>query len=459
MLGQVFARFMEKSPVSVMVRGMLERALNRETLDAWYDEVSDKQYTRTLLFSTLYDLLSQVVFKIKPSVHAAYQEQEEEVGVSVVAVYNKLQGVEVQTSAELVRLSVRQLAPLVSALGGECTAWVPGYRVKILDGNCIEATEHRLKELREVAGGPLPGKALVVYDPALGMVVDVFPCEDGHAQERALLPLVLPTIQAGDLWIQDRNFCVRDFLCGTQGRGACFLTREHQGLAWEAVTPLRPCGTVETGQVAEQWIELVDASGRLQRFRRIEVRLKQPTRDGDHYIALITNLPRSRVPAKRVAELYRQRWTIETAFQDLEGHLHSEINTLGYPQAALFGFCLALVAYNTLAVVFAALRSVHGEETVAETISGYYLANEIAEVQRGMLIAIPPEAWQIFSGFTISQTVEVLQDLARHVRLRAFRKHPRGPKKPRPKRPWDPKQPHVSTAKLLKQRRLVPTAP
>jgi hypothetical protein len=244
-----------------------------------------------------------------------------------------------------------------------------------------------------------------------------------------------------------------------QGRGACVLTREHQGLAWEAVTPLRPCGTVETGQVAEQWIELRDARGRPQRFRRIEVRLKQPTRDGDHFIALITNLPRSRVPAQRVAELYRQRWTIETAFQELEGHLHSEINTLGYPKAALFGFCLALVAYNTLAVVFAALRSVHGEDTVDQHLSGYYLAQEIAEVARGMLIAIPAEDWQVFSGFTTSQMVDVLQDLARHVRLRAFRKHPRGPKKPPPKRPWDPKQPHVSTAKLLKQRKLVPTAP
>jgi hypothetical protein len=291
------------------------------------------------------------------------------------------------------------------------------------------------------------------------MAVEVFPCEDGHAQERSLLHLVLPTIAAGDLWIQDRNFCTRDFVCGIQGRGACVLTREHQGLAWEAVTPLRPCGTVETGQVAEQWIELRDARGRPQRFRRIEVRLKQPTRDGDHFIALITNLPRSRVPAKRVAELYRQRWTIETAFQELEGHLHSEINTLGYPKAALFGFCLALVAYNTLAVVFAALRSVHGEDTVDQHLSGYYLAQEIAEVARGMLIAIPAEDWQVFSGFTTSQMVDVLQDLARHVRLRAFRKHPRGPKKPPPKRPWDPKQPHVSTAKLLKQRKLVPTAP
>jgi hypothetical protein len=225
------------------------------------------------------------------------------------------------------------------------------------------------------------------------------------------------------------------------------------------VTPLRPCGTVETGQVAEQWIEVVDAEGRLHRWRRIEVRLKQPTREGEDHLAIITNLPRSRVKAKRVAELYRQRWTIETAFQELEGHLHSEINTLGYPQAALFGFCLALVAYNTLAVVFAALRSVHGEEPVDQDLSGYYLANEIAEVSRGMMIAIPAEEWQIFVHMTPAQTVAVLQDLARKVRLRAFRKHPRGPKKPPPKRPWNPKQPHVSTEKLLRQRRLTPTTP
>jgi IS4 transposase len=34
-----------------------------------------------------------------------------------------------------------------------------------------------------------------------------------------------------------------------------------------------------------------------------------------------------------VAEVYRTRWGIETAFQKLEKHLNSEIETLGYPQA------------------------------------------------------------------------------------------------------------------------------
>ena len=115
------------------------------------------------------------------------------------------------------------------------------------------------------------------------------------------------------------------------------------------------------------------------------------------------------------------------------------------------------MAYNTLAVVLAALRSVHGEETVDQQLSGYYLAHEIAEVSRGMLIAIPAEEWQSFVHLPPSQIVAVLQDLARRVRLRALRKHPRGPKKPPPKRPWNPKQPHVSTDKLLRQRSRAPT--
>ncbi|MCK7580878.1 MAG: transposase [Chromatiales bacterium] len=59
--------------------------------------------------------------------------------------------------------------------------------------------------------------------------------------------------------------------------------------------------------------------------------------------------------ALTVAELYRARWGIETAFQKLESHLNSEINTLGYPKAALFSFCLALVAFNLYAIVMAAL--------------------------------------------------------------------------------------------------------
>ena len=108
MLGKVFDRFVEKSPISVMVRGTLERVLGAGQLDAWFARTAQKQYTRTVLFSTVYDLMSQVVFRIQPSVHAAYRAHEAQVGTSVVSVYNKLQEIETHTSAALVRSSARQ---------------------------------------------------------------------------------------------------------------------------------------------------------------------------------------------------------------------------------------------------------------------------------------------------------------------------------------------------------------
>ena len=137
--------------------------------------------------------------------------------------------------------------------------------------------------------------------------------------------------------------------------------------------------------------------------------------------------------------------------QGLEAYFQSEINTLGYPKAALFGFCLALVAYNMLAVVLAALRSVHGEERIDQDLSLYYVAQDIAQTYHGMMIAIPDEEWRVFSRMSPAAFVALLILLAQKVRLEAYRKSSRGPKKPRPKPDGALKTPHVSTAKLLKE--------
>src|SRR3989441_5015077 len=450
MLGKVFARFVEKSPISVMVRGTLERVLGADQLDAWFARTAQKQYTRTVLFSTVYDVLSQVVFRIKPSVRAAYRDQEDKVGASLISLYNKLNGVETHTSAELVRYSAAELMPLITQLDGGRAPWLPGYQVKILDGNCIEASERRLKVLREVQAGALPGKSLVVYEPAHGLVSDVFPCEDGHAQERSLLGQVLETVHANDLWIQDRNFCTCAFLCAIDRRGAGFIARQHEGLPFEVVTTLRAVGRIETGHVAEQRVQVWDAQGGAHLFRRIRVKLDQATRDGDRGLYLLTNVPLRKASAKRVARLYRKRWTLETAFQHLEAYFHSEINTLGYPKAALFGFCLALVAYNMLAVLLAPLPTSDGAETIDPEVFLYVVANDIAQTYHGMMIAIPEDAWRVFSRMRPAELVATLRELAQKVCLKAYRKSPRGPKKPRPKREGTTKASHVSTAKLLR---------
>jgi hypothetical protein len=82
-LGQVFARFVEQSPSSVMGRGTLERVLGADQLDAWLARTAQKQYTRPVLFSPVYDGLRHVVFRIKPSVRAAYGPKKSRLALPV----------------------------------------------------------------------------------------------------------------------------------------------------------------------------------------------------------------------------------------------------------------------------------------------------------------------------------------------------------------------------------------
>jgi DDE family transposase len=453
LLGEVFERFAHEAPVSVMVRATLENALNPRDLDHLFEDTAQRQYTRTLLFSSVVDLMSTVVCRIRPSINAAYKKHASLLGVTRKAVYDKLDRLEPGIAAALVRHTASALEPVITAMGGDLPPWLPGYRIRIVDGNHLASTEHRLKELRTTGAGALPGHALVVLDPQAMLVTDVVPCEDGHAQERSLLDHILALVRPGDLWIEDRNFCTTGFVFGIVRRRASFVIRQHAGnLPWQFVGKRRSCGRIDTGRVFEQTIRVEHEDGEVLFLRRVTVALDRPTRDGDTEIHILTDLPAKVARAKAIAELYRKRWTIETAFAELEATLHGEVETLGYPKAALFAFCVALVAYNLLSIVKAALRSVHGAKVVTEEVSGYYLADEVAGTYRGMMIAIPEDEWAVFQDLSPVELGQVLQDLARRVRLSEYRKQPRGPKKPQPKRRIEGQQNHVSTAKLLKVR-------
>jgi IS4 transposase len=454
LLSKIFTRFVEKSPVGVMVRGILERVFDPVRLDALFDRTAEAGYTRDLFFSTTVRLMSEVVLGAAPSVHAAYQQADEPVGVTVKAVYEKLQGIETAVSAELVRDSARQLAPVIQAMRGQAPALLGGYRVRILDGNHLAGTEHRIVPLRRLRAAVLPGQSLVVLDPQSMLMTDVVLCEDGHAQERSLLGEVLGQVEPGDLWIEDRNFCTTGFVFGVAQRRACFLVRQHAStLHWKLVGKRKACGPIETGRVYEQTMRLEDpATGEVLLGRRITLELDKPTRDGETEIHLVTNLPVADARAKQVARLYAKRWTIEKAFQDLTVALVCELNTLGYPKAALFGFCLALVAYNAVSLVKAALRAEYGHEKVEQEISWYYLCLHLWRVYTGMMIAIPARQWKIFRELTDRQLARVLRDLAGKMQWRQFRKHPRGPKKPQPKKFSGAKTKHVATARILASR-------
>lgn len=90
-LSQVFERFVEASPVSIMVRGLLEKVLCPQKLDELFERSTTNQYTKELLFSTVVEMMSTVACGIRPSIHAAYQAKASNISVSVTSVYNKAQ--------------------------------------------------------------------------------------------------------------------------------------------------------------------------------------------------------------------------------------------------------------------------------------------------------------------------------------------------------------------------------
>ena len=227
-------------------------------------------------------------------------------------------------------------------------------------------------------------------------------------------------------WLGDRNFCTDNYLGGIAARDAYFLIRHHAGTTLQPLGP-ESCPRRDAGRtVSEQQVRI----GMLQ-CRCIILRLKKPLRDGTTEIRLLTNVPRKRLSARRAAELYRTRWRIESAFQELTESLRCEIDTMGYPRAALFGFALAVVAYNVLIVIRVALAAGLGEEIGGEdALSSYQMAVEVASVDKGLSIAVPASAWQKFVAMTVPEFAGWLYEVARSIDWRSYRKRPRGPKKP-----------------------------
>jgi IS4 transposase len=452
LLSKMFDRFVAKTPISVMARAAMEYALAPEALDKLFGEHAEQQYTRDLLFSSVVDLMGVVVAKIEPSVHAAYQEVADTLPVALTSVYNKLNGVEPGVTAALVHHTAERLGPVIAQMGGQLSELLPGHRVRIIDGNHFAATERRLKVLRRSKAGPLPGHGLVVLDPSLMLATEMIPCEDGHAQERSLTMEILQLVAAKDVWIADRNFCTRPLLEGIAALGAQFVIRQHANIPIGSSGTLRSCGRTDTAEVFEQSVT-VDLGNRVLPIRRVVLRLDTATRDGDSEIAILTNLPKRTADGIKVAELYRDRWTLETMFQSLTMMLDGELNTLGYPRAALLGFGVALAAYNVLSTVQASLRAAFGAEKVEEEVSGFYIANEVRKNHFGMGIALEPSDWAPFQVMTPSALAKELVRIATHANLKKFKRHPRGPKKPVPKRTRFADKSHVSTARLLAESR------
>lgn len=438
-----------------MARLVLERALPAPWIDEVFDEHRQRQYPRELLFSTVVELMTLVALGLRPSLHAAARQMDRQLGVSLAALYDKVNRTEPAILRALVQGSAQRLVPVAAGLSGPAS--LPGWQLRVFDGNHLPASEKRLAALRGSRGAALPGHTLVVYDPDNGLVCDIASCEDAYESERTVVMPLLEQAQPNEVWIGDRHFCTHAILHCLNQAGAGFVVREHErhprlaGLGrWSRYV------RIETGRVREQRIDLAPDEGAPMEqgisWRRIEIELDAPTDSGERVIRLWSNLPAS-IDAATIAKLYRKRWRIEGMFQRLESVLHSEIKSFGRPLAALLGFAVAVLAYNVLALLQRVVQQAHREHNPELDVSTYHLAQHIKSGYEGLTIALPPEHWsRVSEEDDPTAMLQRLLRLARHIRPKQVATSKRGPKIHSAKGYVDGKtaRSHFSTDRVLK---------
>jgi hypothetical protein len=438
------------APIAVMTRIALDWIIQSTPFDQIFEQTTEGQYTREFTLEHLVLVLLDVVCGHHPSTRAAFQDRQLELIASLSAFYGKLNRMELAVTEEVVRQTARRSRELIAAAGGLLPEPIPGYAARILDGNVLAGTDHRLIPTRTTWSACLPGKSLAIYEPASGLIIAVVLEENAHTQERALLDAIV--IEPGELWIADRNFCVRSFLFRIQRDGAFFLVRRHAStLPFEAVGPVRSKGRCQTGKVFEQAILVDDpeAEGVRHRLRRIVLELDEPTSDGETEIVLVTNLPEE-ISAIDCCLAYRGRWRIEGHFQVLTELLHCEIPSLSHPRAALFAFAMSVVAGNALAVLKGSLRAEHGAVMAGE-VSDHAVVSQVARIYPGMMKAVAPRRWPDLSDRPAAEVAALLNELAVRVPLERMLRKRRGPKKPKPRRSKGERYHHLATKKLLDQ--------
>lgn len=445
---KVMERFVEQRPLCVMTRCILGHLLTGD-LDDVFAQCRHLQYEREIKFSALAVSVADVALSFCENFNQAYHKHKQELAASAVAYYGKLKRVEPSISEGVVDFAGRQARKLLHEVGVSSQTVLPGYKCSVLDGNHLQKTEKRIDELRGLCAAPLPGTVVAKYNLEEQLFERAYLLEDAHAQESTVLDRVVADLEACELLIADRHFCIVRFLLNVAAARGFFVIRQHGRLQAELLGTRREIGRSETGLVYEQALRISDGD-RVLIVRRITVELDAPTRDGDTQIHLLSNVPGEQVSAGQLAQLYRERWEIENAFYVLTMTLTCEVKSIGHPRAALFLFCLAMLAYNCRQVLYGVLGTVHDSSEVA-AMSDHSVARAIVQPMDGLVTAIPESDWDDIVPSSAPGRAQFLRRVSRHVDVCSHKKSVRGPKNPQPPRQRCQAGTHVATYRLLKK--------
>jgi hypothetical protein len=230
-----------------------------------------------------------------------------------------------------------------------------GHRTFLIDGSSASMPD--TPELQEAYGQPgsqKPGcgfpvmHLLALFDAANGFVLDLVTAPlRTHDMSRA--EVVHPELAEGDILVGDRGFCSYAHLALLQARKALSVFRVHQRQIVDFQPRRRAARKGDTGRPRSRWLKRLGQHDQLVAYRKPKQRpewmtdeayaelpeelvvrelrytIHDPGRRTRHVTLVTTLLDPDLYPAEAIAELYGQRWKIETNFRHLKQTLNMDV--------------------------------------------------------------------------------------------------------------------------------------
>src|SRR3954454_7479490 len=125
-----------------------------------FEEAAVSQYTRELTLSHMVQVMLDVAAGVRPSPRAAFRARELDRAVSAAAFYGKLNRMEPEIAVAVVAHTAARARAVITASGGALDEPVAGYAARILDGNVLSGSGHRIAPLRKTPAAVPPGQRL-----------------------------------------------------------------------------------------------------------------------------------------------------------------------------------------------------------------------------------------------------------------------------------------------------------
>ncbi|MFJ1208695.1 transposase [Burkholderia pyrrocinia] len=432
MMRTIVERFVEQSPMTIMTRLVLQCALHDDWIGAAADagDEPDDESTREALFMLAVDAIAAI---------AAWQRMPDAAGMAapglgaaVTALHDRMSRWRSGWGRALAKDSVDLLLPVATVRTVDGTRAVDGMRLRVLDGagdacapradgcGCGRACDDPARDA--AASGP---RVLPVYDPDLGMIVDLLPYERGRSHERAFVGALLETVRPGELWIVDGRFDTDAILSGWPRRGGAFVVREYGRPA--ACRPLgdwQEAGGLDDGRVYEQAVGMAGDGGVSGAFRRIEWRRAAAHGEAGEIVTLLTDLPAERFDASQVVQLSCRRWrdALPLPLEPVTGGAPFG----GVPaRAALLASGIAAFAYNAFSVMTRVVGAALDLDARDVERLPSLIADGVTATYAGMMIALPPEWWERYDQLPATALGQIVRMLAVHVDPRSERRRRR----------------------------------